>query len=279
MTRKRFIPYLTLCVFSFCGILSCVNSKKAIYFNGVGDTVLLNKVAAAEPVIQKSDLLSISVSSLNSEASFVFNAPNLMVASSTSSTAASNSSLASSGASVSTNGPLQVLGYLVNQEGLIKFPVLGDIRAAGLTKVELANKIANALLERKLLIDPIVSVRFLNFRVTVLGEVARPTNINVTNERISILEALGLAGDVTIFGKRDNVLLIREEGDTKVIRRIDLNSEKILTSPYYYLKTNDVVYVEPNKSKISSTSRALQILPIILSGLSLIAIILSYYIK
>jgi polysaccharide export outer membrane protein len=109
--------------------------------------------------------------------------------------------------------------------------------------------------------------------------VARPTTLNVANERISILEALGLAGDLTIYAKRDNVLLIREEGDKKIIRRIDLNSNEILLSPYYYLKTNDIVYVEPRKDKIAATSRTQQLLPIILSAASLVAVVVLHYVN
>jgi polysaccharide export outer membrane protein len=161
----------------------------------------------------------------------------------------------------------------------VKFPVIGNIKAEGLTKKQLEDQITRELVSRKLLIDPIVTIRFMNFRVTVIGEVARPSTINVTNERISILEALGLAGDLTIYGKRENVLLIREEGTKKIIHRIDLTSKDVLSSPYYYLKTNDVVYVEPNNARIASTSRTQQLLPIILSGLSFIAIIVTYTLK
>ena len=171
------------------------------------------------------------------------------------------------------------MGYLVGPEGLIKFPVIGNIPAAGLTKKQLEQEITDSLTQRKLLVDPIINVRFLNFRVTVLGEVARPTTLNVLNERISIMEALGLAGDMTIFAKRDNVLLIREDGNNKIIKRLNLNSTSILTSPYYYLKTNDIVYVEPRSAKIASTSRAQQLLPAILSALALIAVVGEYYIK
>ncbi|MBS1932850.1 MAG: SLBB domain-containing protein, partial [Bacteroidetes bacterium] len=129
------------------------------------------------------------------------------------------------------------------------------------------------LLDRKLLIDPIVSIRYLNFKVSVLGEVARPGVINIPNEKVTILEALGLAGDLTIYGKRDNVLLIREkENGDKIIKRINLGSEEILSSPYYYLKSNDVIYVEPNKNKIASVSRTVVLLPVILSGISLLII-------
>jgi len=112
-----------------------------------------------------------------------------------------------------------------------------------------------------------------------LGEVARPTTLNIANERISILEAVGLAGDLTIYAKRDNVLLIRESGGQKIIKRLDLSSSEILTSPYYYLKTNDVVYVEPRKEKIASTSRTQQLLPIILSAASLVAVVVLHYVN
>jgi polysaccharide export outer membrane protein len=260
---------------------SCVNTKKATYFNEIQDTVLNNPTANVESVIQRNDLLSISVSSLNPEASYIFNMPNLMTAlapaTSSAMTAAGGSTAGTSGSP--TSGQAQVIGYLVGSDGSIKFPVLGIIPVAGLTKRQLEARLTDSLSERKLLVDPIVNVRFLNFRVTVLGEVARPTTINVVNEKISILEALGLAGDLTIYAKRNNVLLIREDNGQKIIKRIDMNSEKILSSPYYYLKTNDVVYVEPNKAKVASTSRTQQLLPIVLASLSFIAIIATYYKK
>jgi polysaccharide export outer membrane protein len=133
-------------------------------------------------------------------------------------------------------------------------------------------------LEKKLLLDPIVSIRFLNFRVTVLGEVGKPTVIPIPNEKISLLEALGLAGDLTIYGNRANVMVIREDvlpgkKEQRSIARVNLNSSELFTSPYYYLQSNDIVYVEPNKAKIASTSRAGQWLPVIFSGLSLAAIV------
>ena len=130
------------------------------------------------------------------------------------------------------------------------------------------------------MIDPIVTVRFLNFRVTILGEVEHPTVITVPSERISILEALGLAGDITIYGKRDNVLLIREEGSEKIIKHIDLNSQEILTSPYYYLKSNDVLYVQANKDKVRSVSNPRLLLPVlfsILSFLTTVAFLVAYH--
>ena len=260
----------TLCIFS----LSCVDTRKFVYFNNIQDTTLRGTDPHFESVIQKNDLLSINVSSLNPQASSIFNLPAQAGTSSTLSTSA-----AGANGAIMPTGTAQTLGYLVAADGTIKFPVLGTIHAEGLSKKQLEKLLADSLAGQKLLVDPIVTVRFLNFRVTVLGEVARPTTINVSNEKISILEALGLAGDLTIYGKRDNVLLIREEGESKIIRRVDLNSDKILSSPYYYLKTNDVVYVEPNKSKIASTSRTQQLLPIVLSALSFVAIIVTYTLR
>jgi polysaccharide export outer membrane protein len=124
-----------------------------------------------------------------------------------------------------------------------------------------------------LLIDPIVNVRFLNYKVTVIGEVGHPSVINVPNEKISLLEALGLAGDMTIYGRRDNVLVIRETEGTKTFQRINLNTNEIFTSPYYYLKSNDIVYVETNKNKVASTGRSVFWIPVIFSFFSTVVTI------
>ena len=250
-----------LIVLAFC-MVSCVSSQKIAYFNGVTDSTVIASQGSLEPIIQKKDILSISVSSLSSDATVIFNTPNLPI---TSNAANSNTS--------------QTAGYLVNQEGTIKFPLLGNLPAAGLTQKELENSIAKLLVEKKLLFDPIVTARFLNFRVTVLGEVNRPGIVNVPSEQISILEAIGSAGDLTIYGLRDNVILIRQEGPNKIIRRLNLNSSKILQSPYFFLKSNDVLYVEPGKAKVASAAQARQVLPIVFSGISLLVIILNSLLK
>jgi polysaccharide export outer membrane protein len=259
MKKTKVWSIILLAVIAMFSATSCINTKKAIYFDNIQDTLLQPQRADVESIIQSKDLLSISVSSLNPEATVIFNTPNLPAVS----------------ASTSLGANTQLMGYLVNQEGSIQFPVLGNIPAAGLTKKQLTDDITKRLLDKKLLVDPIVNVRFLNFKVTVLGEVARPTVVNVPNEKISILEALGMAGDLTIYAKRDNVLLIREENGKKLVKRIDLNSASILTSPYYYLKTNDIIYAEPNNTKIASASSTKQALPLILSGLSFVSIVLT----
>jgi polysaccharide export outer membrane protein len=135
--------------------------------------------------------------------------------------------------------------------------------------------IARSLVQKNLLYDPVVNIRYLNYKITVLGEVARPSVINVPGEKISLLEALGLAGDLTIYAQRDNILIIHEEAEGKrVTKRINLNDNDLLTSPYYYLQSNDVVYVAPNKAKVASGSTTKQWLPALFGGLSFVAIVI-----
>jgi polysaccharide export outer membrane protein len=260
----RHILFSFLVVGSLLIFGSCANTKKVTYFNNIGEGVIPSSIINLEPVIQKSDILSITVTSPNPEATLMFNAPNMAL---------------SSNIYAGAGNIAPASGYLVNQDGYIQFPSLGNIMAAGLSKQRLKEEITKLLIDNKLLVDPIVTIRYLNYRVTVLGEVARPTVVTVPNEKISILEAIGLAGDLTIYAKRDNVLLVREEKGSKVIKRINLNTSEIFSSPYYYLKSNDIVYVEPNTAKVAAASRTQQLLPIALSGLSFIAIILTRVIK
>lgn len=259
--NNRFVSFISINLI-LVTIISCSSSKNYVYFNTLNDTIYKSSLQEIQPIIQKNDLLSISVSSLNPDATVVFNTPNIQPATNSFST-------------ISTNSSSQITGYLVSHEGTIQFPVLGLLHVAGLTKKQLTDTLMRQLVYKKLLVDPIINIRFLNYRVTVMGEVSKPTVINVSNERISLLEALGLAGDLTIFAKRDNILLIREENGEKIIKRINLNSNEIFTSPYYYLKTNDIIYAEPNNAKIASASNVRQILPIVLSSLSFVAIILT----
>jgi polysaccharide export outer membrane protein len=238
---------------------SCMNTRKVVYFNNVQDTSFYSGNMERQTPIQPNDILSITISSLNAEASQIFNPNNNNNVRSTTTVTGSNT---------------EAGGYLVNADGTIQLPVLGSIQAAGLTKMQLKDNITNLILSKKLLIDPLVEIRFLNYEVTVLGEVAKPTVITVPSEKISLLKAIGLAGDLTIYGKRNNVLLIREEKGKKITRHIDLNSPNFFNSPYYYLQPNDVVYVEPNKAKIAQSGRSQQLVPILLSSLSIIVIVL-----
>ncbi|QHL88829.1 polysaccharide export protein [Nibribacter ruber] len=252
---RKFLSYLLLVQCSLF-VFGCSSTKKVVYFNNIQDSVLPSGVENIEPLIQKNDLLSISVSSLNPEASKIFNTPNV-----TDSEAPDFSGRATS-----------VSGYLVNAQGYIQFPILGNIKALGLTKRQLKESITKSLTDRKLLVDPIINIRYLNYRVTVLGEVANPTVVNAPNEKITLLEALGLAGDLTIYAKRSNVLIIREVEDKKIIKRINLNSTELFNSQYYYLQPNDIVYVEPDKAKVATANPVRQLLPLIFSGLTVVVV-------
>jgi polysaccharide biosynthesis/export protein len=254
--------YLLFSFFIISISSSCVNSKKLAYFNDVQDSARIASKAGLEPIIQNKDILSIAVSSLSTGATVIFNTPN-----------------EPSSPSSSTTSGAQTAGYLVGEDGTIKFPVLGSLVATGLTQRQLENNITKLLIDKKLLFDPIVTCRFLNFRVTVLGEVNKPGVVHVPSEQINIFEAIGEAGDLTIFGKRENVILVRQEGPDKIVKRLDLNSSQILKSPYYFLKSNDVLYVEAGKAKVASADRTQQLLPIIFSGVSVILIILTSVFK
>jgi polysaccharide export outer membrane protein len=238
---KYFIIYISLALY----LVSCASNKQVAYFDNIQSGTIPAPTSNVDVPIQKNDILSISITSLNREASAIFN--------------------------VNDNQPRETLGYLVNEDGYVQLPILGNIRAIGLTKKQLSEQLTKRLIDQKLLVDPIVNIRHLNFKVTVLGEVARPTVVNVPSEKISLLEAIGLAGDLTIYGKRENVLLIREkQNGQKEIFRINLNNDQIFKSDFYYLQPNDVIYVEPNQAKVSSASTTRQWLPIVFSALSVI---------
>ncbi|CAN5585478.1 polysaccharide biosynthesis/export family protein [soil metagenome] len=239
---------------------SCADTKTVTYFNELTDQEISYKAENLEPVIQKNDLLSISVTSMNGEANQLFNLYNV----------------SSNPGNVNAGSVVQAAGFLVDQDGNISFPMLGSLKVAGLTKKDLKELITQKLKSNNLLFEPVVNIRYLNYKVTVLGEVAHPSVYNVPGEKVSLLEALGLAGDLTIYARRDNVLIIREEEEGKRIsKHVNLNANDLLTSPYYYLKSNDVVYVAPGKAQVASTSTAKIWLPSVLAGLSFIAIILT----
>ncbi|MEM7485798.1 MAG: polysaccharide biosynthesis/export family protein [Bacteroidota bacterium] len=216
---------------------SCASRQDVVYFQDAGTFETLISDNAFSPKFKVDDLISIHVSTLNPEASAPFN---LVVGISQ-----------DAGANPGIGGGQQV-SYLVDKDGEIDFPVLGKIKVEGLSQEELRVKLRGLLSEY--LKDPIINIRILNFTVTILGEVQRPGTYPVIGEQITILEALGLAGDLTIRGIRNNVLVIRDFDGTKVYTRIDLTSKEAMKSPVYYLTQNDVVYIEPNNSAVSSST-------------------------
>lgn len=220
---------------------SCGSSKQIAYFQNIDTLSLAASKGLYDAKIMPKDELTITVLTTNPEVSAPFN---LTV----------NSKVGSSGQMSSGGGSLQ--GYLVDNDGDINFPVVGKLHVAGMTKTEcedmIKEKITPYLAKTE---NPIVTVRTSSYRVTVIGEVSNPKVVPVTTGQMSIIEALAQAGDLSIYGKRDNVLLIREDATgEKHSYRLNLNDANLFNSPYYYLQQNDIVYVEPNKVKTMNST-------------------------
>ena len=154
------------------------------------------------------------------------------------------------GTTSGTSNSQGISGYTINKDGDIDFPVLGHIHVAGMTRAEIASYIKEELVSKNLVKDPVVTVEFMNLTVSVLGEVATPGRFNIEKDKLTLLEALSMAGDLTVYGKRENVLVQREENGKKTLYQVNLNSGyDLYASPVYYLQQNDIVYVTPNKAK------------------------------
>ena len=222
-----------ICAFSIGLFVSCASRQDVVYFQDTADYETLVNDNVPITKFKVDDLVSIHVSSLNPEASAPFN-------------------LYRGGTGGTAGTPTDPVDYLVANDGTIDFPVIGKVKIVGLSPDELRILLRQELSD--FLKDPIINIQIRNFTITVLGEVENPGNYPVTGEQITILEALGLAGDITLRGKRDNVLVIRDFEGTKVYQRVDLTSKEIMKSPAFYITQNDVIYVEPNKTGIRETS-------------------------
>ena len=229
---------LALVAFSLLLLMSCSSSKNVAYIQN-SDTVDFSRSEVLyDARIMPKDILMITVNTVNPEASAPFN---LVVS------ASLRSGTGNQG--MSSNRALQT--YLVDNDGCIEFPVVGRLKVGGLTKSE-CEQLIHDKIRRFLNAEetPIVTVRMSNYKISVLGEVSRPGMFTVGNEKINIFEALAQAGDLTIYGVRDNVKLIREdENGQKNVYTLNLNDAEIINSPYYYLQQNDIIYVETNKVK------------------------------
>ena len=219
-------------------LTACQSYKKVPYFQNVE---VVNEAEQQEKLydakIMPKDLLTIVVSCTNPELAIPFNL-----------TVASNAGIAMSTSSYVTTQPV-LQPYLVDNEGNINFPVLGELKLGGLTKREAEQLIIDKL-KPYMKETPIVTVRMVNYKISVIGEVTRPGTFTISNEKVNLLEALAMAGDMTVYGLRDNVKLIREDANGKQqIVTLDLNKAETILSPYYWLQQNDIVYVTPNKAK------------------------------
>ena len=219
---------------------SCKSAKQVAYFQNLDSVSLAASKGLYDAHIMPKDLLTITVVTSDPTTSKPFNL-------------AIQNTLGTGGRLGSTTGSL--LQYLVDNDGNIQFPIVGSLHVAGLTKNEcqdlIKSKVKPYLAESE---NPVVTVSMSSYRVTVAGEVTRPSVVPVSTEKMSVLEALAQAGDLTIYGRRDNVLLIRENANgQKEAHRLNLNDANIINSPYYYVQQNDYIYVEPNKTKAKNS--------------------------
>lgn len=226
------------CLFAFALALvaSCAPREKIVYFQDLENLASMDQ---KEPIVFKpNDMLSIVVSASNVESAIPFNLMSVARPLAGLHTASASNLI---GAGTSMEVP-----YMISDEGEIEFPVLGTMKISGMSVKELQDHLVGEL--KEYINDPIVNVRLLNFTVTILGEVIRPGTYPVNGDRLSLPEALGMAGDLSIFGRRDNILIVREVDGKKTYKYLDIRDPEILNSDYYYLQQHDIVYVEPNRA-------------------------------
>lgn len=257
--RKFFYLIIAVLFVSSCG----VKYKSVPYFQDLPRDSTIQEQILNQTVlkIQKDDILAITVSSLNSEASAIFNMG---------STSSIPGNTGGGGDPATTSN-----GFIVDQKGSIQLPLIGSINVEGLTTTT-----ARELIQSKLttyLKEPVVSLRLINFKVSILGDVSKPGVYPVQNERVSVTEALSMAGDLTITAVRDNVLLVRENQGKRQYIRLNMQSKDLFNSPYYYLQNNDVLYVQPGNAKYASVDSSYRNVSIVLSALSVIALVFTRF--
>ena len=220
-------------------LASCNTSKKIVYFQDIQVNRPEAITEARDITVQPKDQISILVSSKDPQLAALFNLPRVQYR-------VGDTNMQN------TNG--DVSGYTLDTEGYIDFPVLGRLYVAGMTKSEIASYIKKRLMDENLINDPVVTVEFMNLYYSILGEVNNPGKYMITKDQITLLEAISMAGDLTIYGKRDAVFVVREEDGQRVTHWVDLRTQDLFHSPVYYLKQNDVIYVRPNKVRAGQST-------------------------
>jgi polysaccharide export outer membrane protein len=221
-------------------LASCHTSEKILYFQNVAINQAEKIEGARDIVLQPKDQISIVISSKDPQLAALFNLTRVQHRAGFTSLTDSN------------NG--EVSGYTLDDNGNIDFPVLGELHVSGMTKSEISAFIKKRLKEENLVNDPVVTVDFMNLYFSVLGEVKTPGKYTISKDQITLLEAISMAGDLTIYGKRDAIYVIREENGERTTYSVDLRNKDMFKSPVYYLKQNDVVYVQPNAVRAGQSS-------------------------
>lgn len=239
-------------------MVSCASRKEMAYLQDADASQNKNEVVNYEPKLQNDDLLSIIVSADQPELTIPFNMPQIQ----------GNYQINENQDGIKT--------YLIDAYGYIEFPVVGKIKMAGLTRTEAINKLHDAV--KEYITNPTINLRILNYKISVLGEVMRPGSFKIASERITFLEALSLSGDLTIYGKRNNILLIREVDGKMTYNRVDITKADFVNSPFYFLKQNDVLVVEPNATRRNSSAVGPNT-TVVISSLSLLTTIIILLVK
>jgi polysaccharide export outer membrane protein len=238
MKQKNDISIKTICLISCVFLLfSCGSRKDIVYYQNIDSMVTQQNTNSYEVKIQPDDLLMIIVSAEDPEIAVPFNLATIAIA--------NQSKLEIAG------GQQIIQSYLVDRNGMIDFPVLGKLQVGGLTRSEVLKLIKDKI--KVYIKNPIINLRITNFKISLQGEVNLPGTYTISSERVTLIEALSMAKDLTIYGKRDNVLVIREVNGEKSYNRVDITKSDFINSPFYYLAQNDVIYVEPNKTKVNAS--------------------------
>lgn len=260
LIKKTGLTKISISIVVMTCLLSCASNKKIAYFQDIKSidrAQLENTAAFVEPTIQVDDILSVNVFTLDPTSGAVINQ-------------AAPTGVVNSVASAAQTG------YLVDKNGDIELVVIGKINVVNLTTFEAKELIRKKVSE--IFKNPSIEVRFANFKVSVFGEVNAPSTYTIPNEKVTILDALSRAGDLTIYGKRENILVVRDNNGKKEFARLNLNSSDVFNSPFYYLKQNDLVYVEPNKAKVSTNNAAqIQTITVISSIVSILVVAISLF--
>lgn len=232
---KKIIFFLLVLLF-----FSCASRKDSVYYQNIDTLSAPEKQNSYEIKIQADDLLTIIVSADDPETAIPFNLSTISVPS------------AINGAAMGARGQESMQSYLVDASGTIDFPVLGKLKVGGLSRTEVMQLLETKI--AKYIKNPIINLRLMNFKVSVQGEVTVPGTYTLASDRVTLIEAISMAKDLTVYGRRDNVLIIREVNGVKTFNRVDITKADFIHSPFYYLAQNDVVYVEPNKTKINGAA-------------------------
>ncbi|TCC96878.1 polysaccharide biosynthesis/export family protein [Pedobacter psychroterrae] len=253
--------HFSCCIIVLLLLSSCASKRNLVYLSDISDTAdYQSKITnITEPRIQSGDLLAITVSNIDPESSNLFNKGILPV-----------TNISALPSNMSTADPS---GYLVDKAGSITFPAIGKVQLAGLTLEEGVAKIRTDLSTYAK--DPIVTIKLMNFKITVIGEVSKPGVFNISNGRVNVLEALGLAGDMTIYGRREDIWIMREENGSRSITHLDLTSKNTLQSPSFYLQQNDVLYIKPDKLKERQARTNTRTLSIVVAAATIVTVIIS----